>query len=246
MSSLLLLFRSQQSKKVTYKLLGFNPVAYWPLNGNPNELINGYDGTPTDIIYGNGIKVGEQSGYFNGTSSRLNINNGAGIRALWNGADLGNSSQSQGSYTLWAKDDGNYGDSVRRRLFESNTRGDFNSIFAYKDNAPNTLAMGYYTYNGIVQTPKDWGGAFTPNGWFHFAITWDCAGNKVQAYTNGLPFLAAVTGLNAATTSADIASGIGEWYLGYGGGTYWKGWMAHYAWFNRPLTSIEILSLATI
>ena len=82
------------------KILGYSPIAYWPLweaDGSTAEDIsgNGFDGAYVDVTLGaDGIGDGRTCPLFDGAAGYMNAFS-TGLRDAFNGAE--------GSFAIWAK-----------------------------------------------------------------------------------------------------------------------------------------------
>jgi hypothetical protein len=205
-------------------------VAYYPFNTNANDLINGYNGTSTNIVYTNAGIV-STSATFNGTSSLISI------------ADFNDFSFVTGAFSIniWVYPVGNSAYLVSKR---NATFIEYQSTYNI---STSTITFNMYsggtTANFIGRT---FSSALTANAWNMVTYTFPggtTVGN-LKAYLNGV--LLSGTNQSAGvyvgmtnTTAGVVLGRQGNTAAGYLNGRldqtrFWKG---------RELTQSEITNI---
>ena len=147
---------------------------------------------------------------------------------------------SEGTIAAWAKvsDSSVWTDGALRQVLHMQS-GVPNELALSKGPANNTLRFNYTTGSNVnVVSP-----AFGPtNEWFHIALTYSSSGSSAITYGNGasLNNIAVAAPWSGAPNATQ--SFIGD--KNNAGGNPWKGWIAHVAFWNTPLSSDAILWLA--
>jgi len=188
--------------------------AYWKLDGNANDELGGYHGTPFNISFssGNG-KIGSGAG-MNGTSSYVNLGD------YMNG-------MTSFSVSLWVR-------------FAALT-GNFQAVYIYR--GTNDPWTGFYAsnankvYTGINASQLIGAATLSTNQWYHVVMTYD--GVTLRSYLNG--GLDASTTLNGAAVSfsgSPAIAAIGR--KGNGAQDYVNGAMDEVGFWTRGLTADEV------
>lgn len=221
------------------KVLGYSPIAYYPLNeasGTTAEDLSGshFDGTYSGAAPGGvGIGDGNTAASFDGTGDyidiaamRLAFNGDAGTVSLWARA---------GSASLWTDSTLRY--LVRFFLDSSNT------IHIQRTSNNDQLSFvrtGNDTPKAVASSAL--GGS---TDYFHAALSWDVAGDALKAYIGGAQIGTTQTG-NLAFESAPAAATTAIGAAGTSGANSWSGNIAHVAIFDTVLTALDIADLATL
>lgn len=225
------------------KILGYSPIAYWPLleaSGDVAEDVSGNDfhGAFANVTLGQeGIGDGLTCPLFNGTDSVVDVYS-TGFRDAFNGAE--------GSVVVWAKvlnagvwEDGNNRGICRLRS------GGSNYVHLKKDNTNNRLE-GYYVANGTFKNVVEEG--VSSVAWMHLAFTWSKsagANGEVIYYRAGSQVGGTLTALGVwAGSLASTTTCIGA--DGKNGSNSFSGYLAHPAVFDTVKTPTEILDMATV
>ena len=223
------------------KVLGYSPIAYWPLNEAAGvvatELVNGWDGATTGATVGQpGIGDGGTSYLFDGANDFVNIWS-AGLSAAWDGDEF--------TMMAWVQmfNVGVWTDGILRNAMR--IRADANNYSALvKDDDNNQLL-----WNSRVGANSN---NITEAG--HAEVTWLCmlathsdsAGvGEHTAFLNGaqvgapsVPTNVWVGALDNGTTLIGAESDVPV--------RLWNGYIAHCAIWDRPLTAPEIVDLFII
>lgn len=218
------------------KVLGYAPIAYYPLNeasGTTAEDLSGsgFDGTYSGAAPGGtGIGDGNTAASFDGTSDVVTM---GAIDTPFDG--------NAGTLLLWGKTSAAvWSDGTTRYLVRLIADG-ANLISIHKTTTTNQLqlrrnagvASKFVVSTALVGTEAP----------FSAAITWDTVANQMKAYLNGAQVGATQANIDTfagaltdATIGAQNASATASW----------SGQIAHVALFNRALTALEIADLATL
>ncbi|MBL4809770.1 MAG: LamG domain-containing protein [Phycisphaerales bacterium] len=222
-------------------------IFYWPLDeeNNPHqalEYIESQHGT-----------------YLAPAVAAADINNQGAPVPLFNDSNdhieipwVSSFKQENGSITLWMKCTGNVRsnnysflgmDTTLNGVPTLNMSVYFNAIVAYIDD-DNSWGFGNFT-----RTPFD---LITPGTWYHIALVW--GDNGLHIYVDGT-----LQGSNVSNTdgiNTQSAKNGGEQPLRVGGGFYtgfpstptdgFEGSVAHVAFFEDPLSAVEVAELAAI
>lgn len=220
------------------KVLGYNPIAYWPLNetagATANCLVNAaQDGAYTGATLGQ--TVTDASGvtfvcpYFDGANDSVDVLT-ATLAGVFNG--------SQGTAMLWIRVDSAavWADGNHRQTlyFRDNAYNNFANV--RKTNAANTL-LHQYSAGGVGESYSD--SAAGPDAdWIFLTIVWDKAGDTVTYYRNG-------AALATDNTLGVWAGPIQQARIGDDAGSqYWHGWLAQCAVWDSALSAPQIADLA--
>lgn len=213
-----------------------SPLAYWPLwdaagSATAVELINGWNGTPSSVTFGNtGIGDGKKSTLIGATNSYINVYSTALRDAFPSAA---------GSMHIWAKvsASGVWSDSANRIWFEFRVNAS-NYIHIYKTST-NTLRWQYVaggTSSDYFESPP------SDTDFIPLTITWSKANNRVRGYIWGGQAGAEVSGLGVwAGQIASTTTLLGSLLTNSGA---CSSYIAHAILFNRELTKSEVQTLA--
>lgn len=242
-----LLFEEEDSETYTDKVLGIetaNMIAYWPMNEASGGVADNAEGTAardgayTGVTLGQtGIGDGETCPLFDGTNDYNNVYT-TSFRDAFNGGEF--------TGAAWAKVSaaGVWTDSAEHMIFQYRV-DNTNKVSIYKPTANNNLSF-YYRAGGTIESHIKTDASST--GWMHLAITVSkTAGvdGEVKYYYNGSAIGSTSTGLGTwAGALASTVTVIGASNLTPV--SPWDGWLAHAAVWTKPLTSTQILSLATV
>lgn len=222
------------------KVLGTAPanlIAYWPLwdaSGSVATDISGnaLHGAYVSVTLGQpGIGDGRTCPLFDGINGYVNIWS-AGLASAFNGAE--------GTLAIWCKvyNAGVWTDASYRCLAVLRSDGN-NQVRLFKQNTDNDLYAAWIAGGGWYGRTVASGG---PAGWFHFAITWDKAGDLVRVYFNGTQIGTDQTGLGTYAGAMTDAF-IGEYAAS---DSLWNGYLAHAAIWTTPLSAAQIAFLANV
>ena len=221
------------------KVLGYSPIAYWPLNEGSGagaaicQVDTDQNGTPTDATFGNALGPDgvNYAPSFNGTSSRINIDTAA-LEAVFNG--------DEGTISIWIKVSGSgvWTDSAYREVIS--LYGDSsNAVRINKGNTNNTMRFLREANNTVLY----YNATMSPTDWAHIGLSWSVSGGKLKTYLNGSEIVGSEKDI--ATTwavSTFVNANIGSLSTSY----LWSGWLAHVAVFDSALSDAAILALATV
>jgi len=219
------------------KVLGYGPIAYWPLNEvsgttarcwvNPAQ--NGtYSSDVSTWPVGAGIGDGNTAPFFDGANDSVGVLTAALI-AAFNGTT--------GTVAIWVKvPAAAWVDGISRRSI--NFEPDVNNYAYSRKNFNANQLRHVYAGNAVG------GGVNTAHAeivWMPLAMTWN--GAAMQAYANGVADGAPVA-INAWAVPLAVNAVIGART------TVpvepWHGYLAHCALWNRVLSLPEIQALATV
>lgn len=226
-------------------LLYVPPTAYWDLNDLTGlvakNLMAGYDGTYYGVSLGQtGMGDGKTSVYFDNDNDYMHFYS-SGFAGVFNGNLF--------SFSCWMKtyNSGVWTDgAIHDWMF---CRVDANNNFFVRKSATNNQLTFSRTAAGTL---KQWSTDVTSyipdlSGWFHLAVVCNQASDIWKGYINGVDVTPVFSGnlswsgtldSNYSLLGGSIANPaieIHEWY----------GWMQHFMYFNRALSSSEVLMLAT-
>ena len=168
-------------------------VAYWPLNGNPNDVGGNFNGTVTDITYIGGKF--NQAASFNGSTSFVEFAHNHFIDSeytvsAWINTDNATSASNQ---TIWGNTGYDLGLTFQGVIFHVNNTA---------------LRVQQYPVGTTSSTAT---GLITSNTWYHVALSYNSTESKI--YLNGeLVLTASVTG-PGYITSYPMTPSIGAYVL---------------------------------
>lgn len=209
-------------------LMALGPVAYWPLSDAVGataavDLVAANNGTPTNITFGTtGIGDGRTAAIFNGSNAAIDILKGDIATRF---------SRVAGTIVVWARisDVSKWTDGNNRYLATFGKLDLSDSTWFGKTAANNRLswqAAGKNFSNDMISA----------TGWFHAALTWSLADNKMQGFYKGA-FRNSVAGLTDFSGNTLEAAGLGRTTSV---SRLWSGDMAHAALWDRALSDAEI------
>lgn len=225
------------------KVLGYSPIAYWPLwetTGTTavcqvNTAQSGtYARDVSTMGTGTGIGDGNTAPLFDGTNDFLNA-----YTATFAGAYSG----AAGSLIIWAKvfNVGVWTDGNTRNILSFQVDND--NMLIVRKNAGNNQV--YWRYEaGTTQENTTKTGVSTTD-WVCYGLTWSKAAEEVKAYYNGAQEGATLTALGtwagtfSSTKTVIASSTLGPWEP-------WNAWLAHCAFWTTALTAPQMLDLATV
>ena len=230
-------------KRYIDKVLGYGPIAYWPLNEQSgtvarclvNPAQNGtYARDVSVMTTGAGIGDGNTAPLFDGTNDYVDIYS-ATLNAAFSG--------SEGTLVLWVRvlNVGVWTDGTLRiaaRLYVNGT----NYAQLARSGVNSTLAYDYTAggvYDGVAL------GGLATTTWMQLGVTWSAAADQVRAYHNGIQTGATQTVLGAWAGALDAARTI----IGAAvtpPAALWSGWLAHCIVWDRALAPAEIAALAVV
>jgi hypothetical protein len=207
-------------------------IAWYPGDGNANDLIGVNDGT----LEGGATFVSGEVGQafsFNGTNQDVSIGDPANLKVTtgitidaWINPSSGPSAGLGGIVTKWHQDASLSSTADSYAIWLSNT-------------APLSVFTSIHTTDG--GEPQFSGGVIPLNTWSHVAMTYDAATGFYALYVNGVLVNSTTTnaGLNIFATDAPI-------YIGSeaaGAGRFFPGLIDEVEVFNRALSASEIQSI---
>lgn len=221
-------------------VFGSSLIAYYPMDELTGTTAidasgHGYNGTYNGVTLGQtGIGDGKTCPSFDGSNDHVNIYS-AGL--------AGAMTWQEGTISLWFKVNSvsDWTDSTARKLYYIGDAGAANKLDMYKKSTANGIYCSYYGGSTADAIAFDKIGAL---GWTHLAITWSLAGDYFKFYINGSQQDTAQTGIG--TWAGSPASGkmnIGC-FESPTGSNPWKGYQAHWALGNAPLSDAQIAQLA--
>lgn len=217
------------------KVVGYGPIAYWPLNEASglvaNCLVNPLqNGVYTGVTLGQpGIGDGNTCPLFDGANDYVNVMTATFAAAL-NG--------SEGTVSTWLRafNAGVWTDGSARKAFRFRVDG-ANYIFMQRG-AGNNIFRSDYSAGGTADNVND---SLSTTDWFHSALTWSATNNEIELFTGGI--------------SQGVSLGLGVWAgpiilaligASFITGEVWHGWEQHFAVFGSVLTQPQIADLATV
>lgn len=227
------------AQNYTQRMKALFDIAYWPLNepagttGAGSVLDasgNARTGTPSNVTFGaTGIGDGNTAATFNGTSSYINVSTASLISAF---------SGAVGSFCGWyqASASAVWADGVWRQLMVLRVNAQ-NDIQIVKTSTNNQTYFEYLAAN----TTESYTATFNPTAWFHLAITWSKANERVKIYMNGSQIGTTLINLGVFTGS------LATLMLGATNTTpiqVWKGGMAHVGLSSIELNDAQVISAA--
>jgi len=212
-------------------------VAWWPGEGNANDIVGANNGSAQAITYAPG-EVG-QAFVFNGSSSQIRIPASPSL----------NVGTSQTGFTVeaWI----NPADFSFQSICEWNANGEANGGFGAGEigthlelneyNADGSLWGNIVDTSGISHIINTAGGVIAINTFQHVAMTYDETSGMAVLYWNGLAVTNVNLGVFTPQTSSDFF--IGNRPAGPFAGIYFHGEMDELSLYNRPLSAAEIQAI---
>lgn len=218
-----------------------NLLAYWPMAEASgvvalDESGNSRPGAYTAVTLGSaGIGDGRTAASFDGSTSYNNVYT-ASLAGAFSGAE--------GSFSIWGKvaSAGVWTDGINRRMIlfqvDANNRVGINKAVANNEIDILYVAGGTSKSAGVT--------SFSPTGFFQIGLTWSASGDAVKLYVNGVQSGSTLTGLGIFAGALSLTQTIiGSLNTG-AAAQVWSGLMADAAVWNTPLTSAQMLALATV
>jgi hypothetical protein len=225
------------------KVLGYLPLAYWPLNEAGGVVAydlsgNGYNASIGNAVPGQaGIGDGGLCPWFDGTNDYVYLYSAA-LSAAWG-------TPAAGTALLWLKVAGSgvwTDGAARRGLSLQNTSA--NQIVLGRPSNNGSLYWEYRA-NSVVKTLTL--GSQSSVGWLCLGLTWDTATGEAKWYLGGAQQGATVTGIGTWSAAGFNASWC---VLGVNNvsayGEDWYGYLAHCALWARALTPAQMADLAAV
>ena len=147
-----------------YDPFGGSGVALYQLNGDATDESGNYNGTASNVTYGTGVFG--QAGVFNGSSSKITLNN-----TLITTGDF--------SVSLWVKVNSakSYSEGIISNNNETNNTG-----FAFVRNYV-TQKFNFFTGNGAGSVYAISNDTVSLNTWYHIVLNY--SGTTLTLYVNG-------------------------------------------------------------
>jgi hypothetical protein len=209
-------------------------VAWWPGEGDANDLVGGNDGAAQNITYTNGevnsafFLNGSNAYVFVPASSNLNVGTGTGFTfETWiNPANLNPQPVAE-----WNSNSGDAGIGATFWISEAdNGSGPTGCLYA---NLIDTNG-GYHSFS-------TGGGVVISNSYQHIALTYDEASGMAVLYWNGVPIQTSNLGTFIPQTSFDFY--LGTRISGTFSGSYFGGVMDEPSLYDRALSADEIAAI---
>lgn len=210
-------------------------LAYWPIGEASGTACldlsgNGYNGTYTAVTLAQAGNNSRTSGLWDGSTSYANVFS-AGLAAAVNGAE--------GSLLLWGKVSaaGVWTDATTRSLFRLNV-SDVTSLVDVQRTTTDGTIRNRYTAGSTAKARNV--APLSTTGWFHLAMTWSKANDRINNYLDGAAFGATITGLGTwGGTITDVIIGA----TALTPSQVWSGYLQDVILFNRELTAAEVASV---
>jgi hypothetical protein len=196
-----------------------NLVAYYKLQGNSNDSVASYNGSDTNITYGNSYgKIDQGASFSYASGSKITV-----------ATDFGFTGTYDRTFACWFKivSFQNYS-----QVFSYRKKGvAYGCIFDYR-NESGTYKL-CFNNNGLELKVSQ---TLDVDTWYHLA--WTFTGSNSTCYLNGNSVGTITKGSgNASETAFRIG-----WY-GIGDERYWNGYIDEFGIWSRALTSDEISTL---
>lgn len=222
------------------RILSLGSIALYPQNEASGTTIvdnsgNGRNGTYSAVTLGAaGIGDGQTAASYNGTTSYGNIYS----TSLRNAFDV-----AAGTLAAWARvaNAGVWTDGVNRNVIRIDSATAGNLVFIRKSATANELRV--QRSGGAV---ADFVSTTTLAGvtaWFHVAITWSIANDRLRLYVNGSQVGATQTGLGAW---AGLPNAMTIGAANTVPAEPWSGTIAYAGIWNRELTATEVQSIGVL
>ena len=225
---------------ITYisKVLGYSPIAYWPLNESAGaaaaicQIDTDQNGTPSNVTFGDtlGPDGVNYAPSFNGISSTISIDTAA-LEAAFDG--------DEGTISIWIKVSGSgvWTDGIYRTMLS--LYGDSaNNFRIQKTNANNNFRV----LRLVTDESDIYSATQSTTDWFNFCMRWSVTGGKVEYFIDGSEIVGELSITNSYNSSTFSHATIGS----FGSSYWWSGWLAHVAVFDSALSDEAILALATV
>ena len=232
---LMMVMGTSSYRKKIMGMFGSSLTAFWPLNeisgGTATDIVAGLNGTYTNCTLNQaGIRSGEKSVLFDGTTSFINIYS-AGLNAALDG---------EFSFAVWAKVSGAgvWLDGVARYLFNVYVDAN-NRFFVSKSITNNVLTLVGLSGGAGGQIDVT---SFNSTGWFCVCVTGSASNNRIKAYLNGAQV--GVDKLCGAWTGAISATNTNIGANTNAPTGVFSGYLSNMMIFNRELTPTEVASVS--
>ena len=225
------------------KVLGFSPIAYWPLNETSGTTADNAEGTAardgtyarnvTTMTTGTGIGDGNTAPNFNGSNDVVDIYS-ASLNSVFNGAE--------GTAIIWLKPSaiGIWSDGLSHYFLRVASDSGNNQHYLTKNPSDN-LQFGFI--HGGTFKAQDLDVSSNADEWHFYALLWSELGDFGRAIQN-TTVLADVTGLGVWAGALDVNN------CAVGGhrpaAPQWSGQLAHCAIWDVLLSPEQLVDLATI
>jgi hypothetical protein len=225
------------------KVIGYSPIAYWPLwetsggtasDESGNSRDGSYVGPPT-LADALGPDGENDAPNFDGTNDCVDAYS-VSLRGAFDGAE--------GTVSGWAKvPAAAWVDGFIREtyMFAVDVDNYTEMTIAAANNTVRFLYEAGNTLKTIIVSP------FSPLVWFHWALTWSATADEVKAYLRGVQVgstqssLGTWAGLLGATTAV-----IGNDHNNPPVATPFSGHLSHVALWDQALSASEIADLASV
>lgn len=233
-----------QSSQYMDKVLHIQPsnlLGYWPLNETSGTVAhdysgNGYNGAINDCLLGQaGIGDGQPSPYFNGISSYIDVS----IPAL-----LASFPWDSGTLMVWQLIDADATGSLKRCVRVGTSNIDY--ALTFRSSVDSFQQVGYYTLN-------EWGGyvAIVPRytGYFCTIMSWRYSTTTGKTYFEAMMQNSTVFDMSLPSISDHTILPATGMTIGMHTDFVtdpWKGYLAHVALWNIPLSTKHMSGLSVL
>lgn len=208
------------------------PVAYWPLDETSGTIVfdrsgHGFHGTYTGATLANtAAPGGGLAPYFDGINDRADMQPNELLAVL---------SHSEFTMMAWAKvlNAAVWAETAYREVFHLRVNNN-NRAYMIKPTTANTFQ---YIYNGGNSNTRLHQWSISSLAWMHLVLTVSVTGNVMRSYIDTVEF---------SPPASSITPWVGTPMVGVGcdgSASWWRGWLAHVAIWNRALSADEVAAL---
>jgi hypothetical protein len=225
------------------KVLGYSPVAYWPLNEASGTTIvsaiaAAQNGTYTAATVANSTAPdGSPCPLFDGATSWGELQSAA-LATAFSGA--------AGTFAIWAKVSaaGVWTDGTADYLFRMGV--DANNHFYLRKNSVNNQLGWVYKAGGTQETLTE--STVSETAWMFLALTWDKTADQVKAYRYAAGGAGGQKDATATTLGTWVGSPAYAYLASYNAtpNQPTSGWLAHPMLFTSALAAASLADLATV
>lgn len=231
-SNILKLYQNEQQayiKKDASNPFGSGEVAFFKFNNNLTDSTGSFSPTSANLSYSSTNKIiGTHSAVFNGSSSKVEINN----QVIPNGAT---------SVSFWYNPNGNTGTQyILGHGVATASKGI--TVYYYNEKFGALVAKGVSDLAGSATGPT----VYSKSGWHHVVFTWDGTSNTnaFKVYVNGYLEVQGTSDTSSASIGAYTTFAIGGLSANASGSYTWAGGSVdQLRIFNVKLTGEQIFKL---